>query len=71
MGSYGGADAGIPKEKVDMLRATLEQQGVPNDIKLYPGAAHSFFNAGPAHHEPSAQDSWRRSLEWFGRHLSN
>jgi dienelactone hydrolase len=43
-----------------MLRETLEHQGVANDIKLYPGAAHSFFTAGPAHHEPSAQDSWRR-----------
>lgn len=71
MGSYGAEDQGIPVEQVDQLRRTLEEHGVPNDIKVYEGAGHSFFNAGPAHNELAAQDSWHRTLEWFGRYLQN
>jgi carboxymethylenebutenolidase len=70
MGSYGANDQGIPVTQVEMLRDNLEKAGVENDIKIYEGAGHSFFNAGPAHHESSAADSWQRSLGWFGRHLN-
>ena len=71
MGSYGAEDPGIPAEQVDTLRETLAAQGVPNDIKLYEGAGHSFFNAGPAHHAASAADSWERSLGWWRQHLGS
>jgi carboxymethylenebutenolidase len=70
MGSYGALDQGIPAERVDMLRDTLTKAGVENDVKLYDGAGHSFFNDGPAHHEPSAADSWTRSVGWFKKHLN-
>ena len=70
MGSYGADDQGISAESVQEFQQALEDNGVTNDFKIYEGAGHSFFNAGPAHHEPSAQDSWQRSLEWFGQHLS-
>lgn len=70
MGSYGADDQGIPVTQVEMLRDTLEKAGVPNDVKIYEGAGHSFFNDGPAHHEPSAANSWQRSLEWFRKHLA-
>lgn len=71
MGSYGGSDQGIPKEKVDSLRDTLNESGTPNDIKLYDGAAHSFFNSGPAHHPEASADSWERSIAWFNQHLAS
>ncbi|MPZ99678.1 MAG: dienelactone hydrolase family protein [Dehalococcoidia bacterium] len=71
LGSYGGADQGIPKEQVDMLRATLQASGVPNDITLYDGAEHSFFNdTRPAYHEEAAQESWMKSIAWFDQHVS-
>lgn len=70
MGSYGAEDQGIPKERVDGLRAALTSSGVDNDIKLYEGAGHSFFNRGHSFHEAAAADSWERSMAWFGRHLS-
>ena len=70
LGSYGAEDAGIPVEQVDMLRATLEEHGVPNDITVYAGAEHSFFNdTRPAYHEDAAMDSWLKSVEWFERYL--
>jgi carboxymethylenebutenolidase len=72
LGSYGAADAGIPKEQVDMLRETLEASGVPNDVTLYDGAEHSFFNdTRPAYHEQAAMDSWMKSVEWFERYLKS
>ena len=71
LGSYGAEDGGIPKEQVDMLRATLERSGVPNDITLYEGAEHSFFNnTRPAYHPEASTDSWAKSLEWFGKYLA-
>jgi carboxymethylenebutenolidase len=71
LGSYGAEDAGIPVEQVDMLRATLEQHNVPNDITVYAGAEHSFFNdTRPAYHEQAAMDSWMKSVEWFGQYLA-
>jgi carboxymethylenebutenolidase len=70
MGSYGAEDQGIPVDSVNMLRETLASAGVENDVKIYDGAGHSFFNSGPAHHEPSAADSWTRSVGWFKKHLT-
>ncbi len=70
MGSYGADDQSIPAAHVDGLRAALTASGVENDIKLYEGAGHSFFNRGHSHHPESAADSWERSKAWFGRHLS-
>ena len=71
MGSYGAEDAGIPVEQVETLRTALESRRLPTDIKIYEGAGHSFFNAGPAHHEPSSVDAWERTLAWFAEHLAN
>jgi carboxymethylenebutenolidase len=72
MGSYGANDAGIPKEQVDRLRDALTKAGVPNDITLYEGAGHSFFNkpGSPAHNPTAAADSWAKSLDWFGKYVA-
>jgi len=70
MGSYGAEDQGIPEAQVNMLRDTLQRAGVPNDIKYYPGAKHSFFNSGPAHNPTAAADSFERSVSWFNTHLA-
>ena len=71
LGSYGSEDGGIPVEQVDMLRATLEDNNIPNDITVYQGAQHSFFNdTRPAYHEQAAMDSWVKSVNWFENYLS-
>ena len=71
LGSYGAEDAGIPKEDVDRLRDTLTKAGVPNDITLYEGAGHAFFNEGrPAYREDQAMDSWLKSTAWFAKYLA-
>jgi carboxymethylenebutenolidase len=70
MGSYGTEDRGIPVEQVETLRDTLQRAGVENDVKIYEGAAHGFFNSGPAHHDAASADSWDRSVAWFKKHLN-
>jgi carboxymethylenebutenolidase len=80
--SYGGRDRSLPG-RAQRLERALSELGVPHDVKEYPQAGHSFMNrinTGPLlgqavalvgfnYHHPSAEDSWRRILEFFDRHL--
>lgn len=53
------------------LEATLQSHGVPHDIKVYPGARHSFFNdQGRAYDADAAADSWQRVLHFFAEHVA-
>jgi carboxymethylenebutenolidase len=52
------------------LDAELDTYNIPHDIKIYPGARHSFFNDQGNHHDPAASaDSWRRVLAFFDEHI--
>jgi carboxymethylenebutenolidase len=54
------------------LEPMLERYHVPHDIKIYPGARHSFFNdQGPAYQTEAAADAWARTLAFFNTHLLN
>jgi carboxymethylenebutenolidase len=45
---------------------------VPHDIKIYPGAHHSFFNeTGRTYDKNAADDAWRRVLKFFGDQLGD
>lgn len=68
VGSYPARDftAGAARK----LEAALTRYEVPHDIRIYPGAMHSFFNdRGPAHQVEAAADAWRRTLAFFQQHL--
>ncbi len=52
------------------LAVELERHGVPHDIKIYPGAKHSFFNdRGANYSAEAAQDAWQRVLAFFQEHV--
>ncbi len=52
------------------LDAALERYRIPHDIKIYPGARHSFFNDESRNHDLAAsEDSWRRTLAFFKEHI--
>jgi carboxymethylenebutenolidase len=53
------------------LDAALGRHGIAHDIKIYPGAGHSFFNdRSRAYNKQAADDSWTRVLAFFGEHLA-
>jgi carboxymethylenebutenolidase len=53
------------------LEAALTRHGIDHDIKVYPGARHSFFNEhGRAYDKDAADDSWRRVLAFFAKALA-
>jgi carboxymethylenebutenolidase len=53
------------------LDAALDGHGIAHDVKVYPGAKHSFFNdRGSAHDPGAAADSWQRTLSFFQEHLT-
>ena len=69
LGLYGGADAGIPNDGVDRMRAALEAAGKPCEIHTYPDAPHAFLaDYRPSYRQGPAQDGWKRMLEWLRRH---
>jgi carboxymethylenebutenolidase len=54
------------------LDAALERFNVPHDVKIYPGAKHSFFNdRGPNYDAHAATDSWTRTLAFFTQYLQS
>lgn len=58
------ADQAIPPDPVDALRAALDAVGVANEIVVYPGASHSFFDRMTA--ADASADAWRRMLGFVG-----
>lgn len=68
VGSYPEPDFTTrPGKKLD---AKLDEYGIEHDIKIYTGAAHSFFNDESSHYNaPAAEDSWQRVMTFFGERL--
>jgi carboxymethylenebutenolidase len=81
--SYGARDGTFGKTG-PKLEAALDAAGIPNDVRTYPDAGHSFMN----HHdglmakmapllpmragfnEAASEDAWGRVLAFFGEHLA-
>lgn len=70
LGLYGSEDSGIPVDAVNAMGEALTDAGVENEIHLYDGAAHAFFNdTRDSYNADAATDSWERTLSWFSSHL--
>ena len=70
LGLYGEADAGIPVEHVEKMRAALAVAGnTTSEIVLYPAAPHAFYaDYRPSYRKDAADDGWQRMRGWFNRH---
>jgi len=70
VGSYPGLDFTAAQGR--KLDGFLESCNIPHEIKIYPGARHSFFNdQNPASYNPEASaDAWKRTLAFFNKTLS-
>lgn len=70
LGLFGDLDQSIPVDDVEKLRTAAGSSPVSTEIVRYPEAEHGFHcDARPSYHQASASDAWRRTLDWFGRHL--
>lgn len=67
LGLFGGADGGIPSDALDRFREALTEANVPNDIVVYEGAPHSFFDRSFDEHREACDDAWRRVLDFVRR----
>ena len=65
LGLFGGADPGIPSTDIDAFRDALGKANVPNGIRVYEGAPHSFFDRTFAEHKAACDDAWRRVLAFM------
>ena len=69
VGSYPERD--FTARSARRLEAALERHRVPHDIKIYPGARHTFFNdQGGSYDAAAATDSWQRVLRFFEQHVA-
>jgi carboxymethylenebutenolidase len=68
VGSYPEADFTAAHGR--KLDAELSTHHIAHDIKIYPGAKHSFFNdQGRNYDLVASADSWRRVLAFFEEHI--
>ena len=68
VGSWPGKD--ITTRAAGVLETGLTAAGIPHDLKVYPGARHSFFNDQVrVYHPAAAADSWQRVLAFFAVHV--
>lgn len=66
---WGSADAFIPGEMQDTVRAALARDGV--EWFTYDGAGHAFDNPHPAfQHAAASELAWSRTVEFLARQLS-
>lgn len=68
LGMMGGADQGIPQEEVQRFDAALTGAGVEHEIRVYPGAPHSFFDRRYEEHAEACDDAWQRVLAFIEAH---
>lgn len=66
LGFFGGADPKVTPEHASAFRQALDAAGVPNEIVVYDGAPHSFFDRAIPDHAAAARDAWTRMLRFIG-----
>ena len=82
--SYGGKDRIVGRGMAERLERHLSALGVPNDVKTYDRAGHSFFSQvdgwqgwlarvptpmAVGYDAAAAEDGWQRMLSFFDEHV--
>ena len=62
-----GADF-LPQAVFEAFDRRLSEAGVEHEMKVYPGAPHSFFDRSFAEHAEACADAWSRMLAFIERH---
>ncbi len=70
LGLFGGADEHITPGAIEEFRRALDAAGVPNEMVVYEGAPHSFFDREFERFAGACDDAWRRMLRFVGREVA-
>jgi len=69
LGLYGGADAGIPADTIDKMKAALAAGGPAgrkSEFVVYADTPHAFHaDYRPSYRKEAAENGWQRCLAWF------
>ena len=63
-----GADQMIVQADNDAFKAALDARGIPNELKVYEGAPHSFFDRSYETYAKESQDAWERILAFVNKY---
>jgi len=64
----GGDDPGIPLDEVEAFRAKLADAGRDDEVIVYDGAPHSFFDRKYEEFSDASADAWERVLAFIETH---
>jgi len=64
----GGADPSIPREDIEELQRAFNNAGIPNEVVVYPGAPHSFFDRSYERYASECADAWQRVLSFVRKY---
>jgi carboxymethylenebutenolidase len=65
LGLFGGADQMITAPDIEAFGKALDAAGVANELKIYDGAPHSFFDRAFAEFATDCDDAWTRMLSFI------
>jgi len=60
----GEADQGIPVADIEAFRQAMDDAGVDNQVVIYEGAPHSFFDRSFEQFAKDSADAWQRMLDF-------
>jgi carboxymethylenebutenolidase len=71
LGIYAERDGFVTPDSVRDLERQLKELGKSVEMHIYPNVDHAFFNdqRPEIYNEKAAQDSWRRVIQFFAKHL--
>jgi carboxymethylenebutenolidase len=71
LGLFAEKDGFVSPEVARGVEAAIKKAGKQVEIKIYPGRDHAFFNDEnkAAYHQADADDAWKRTTEFFKKHL--
>lgn len=70
LGLYGAEDGSIAVNSVLAMGKALTAAGIDNEMQIYAGAPHAFFNdTRQSYRREAAADAWQRMLTWFDKYL--
>ena len=67
LGLFGGADQGIAESAINEFGVALTNAGVENELVIFPGAPHSFFDRKAADYADASAEAWAKVMAFIER----